>query len=80
MVKHIEALGLSIHMLILSVPSFLCLSDNLAFQGAGLGLSVAKAYVELLGAKIWLQSGEPEGITFYFTIPLRTVKVQKTVV
>ena len=44
-------------------------SDKMARQGAGLGLSIAKAYVELLGGKIWVES-EPEiGSTFYFTLP-----------
>ncbi len=42
--------------------------DNMAFQGAGLGLSIAKAYVELLGGKIWVESKEGEGSTFYVTI------------
>lgn len=46
------------------------ISDKLAFQGAGLGLSIAKAYVELLGGKIWLESDGYTGTTFYFTIPI----------
>jgi signal transduction histidine kinase len=46
------------------------ISDKHAFQGAGLGLSIAKAYVEMLGGKIWLESNhERKGSTFYFTIP-----------
>jgi signal transduction histidine kinase len=40
-----------------------------AYQGAGLGLSISKAYVEMLGGKIWLQSEENKGSSFYFTLP-----------
>ena len=40
-----------------------------AYQGAGLGLSISKAYVEMLGGQIWLQSEEDKGSAFYFTLP-----------
>jgi len=56
------------------------ISDKSAFQGAGLGLSIAKAYVELLGGKIWLESDETTGTTFYFTIPFHTNIVEKPLV
>ena len=39
------------------------------YEGAGLGLSIAKAYVEMLGGKIWLQSEPEEGTQFFFSIP-----------
>lgn len=45
-------------------------SDKRAFQGAGLGLAISKAYVEMLGGKIWLESEINKGTTFYFSIPL----------
>jgi len=45
------------------------IGDKRAFQGAGLGLSISKAYVEMLGGEIWVESQEGKGSTFYFTLP-----------
>ncbi|MEI6696454.1 MAG: response regulator [Bacteroidota bacterium] len=46
------------------------------YEGAGLGLAISKAYVEMLGGKIWvetlekdLSTGKPGKSEFYFTIP-----------
>ncbi len=38
-------------------------------QGAGLGLSIVKGLLDLLGGEIWVESEENKGSTFYFTIP-----------
>jgi len=51
--------------------------DIQAYQGAGLGLSIAKAYVEMLGGKIWVKSDEGIGSIFYFTIPYNTKKQEQ---
>jgi PAS domain S-box-containing protein len=43
--------------------------DKMARQGAGLGLSISRAYVAMLGGRIWLESVEGKGSIFHFTIP-----------
>ena len=50
------------------------ISNKNANQGAGLGLSITKAYVEMLGGKIWLDSEQEKGSIFYFTIPYNSEK------
>ena len=47
------------------------IDDKMALQGNGLGLSITKAYVELLEGKIWAESNEGRGAKFYFTLPYR---------
>jgi len=58
------------------VQSDMALSS--AYEGSGLGLSIAKSYVEMLGGKIWLESVEGEGSRFYFTLPYNTADKEIT--
>jgi PAS domain S-box-containing protein len=39
------------------------------FEGAGLGLAISKAYVEMLGGTIWIDKDYDAGSIFYFTLP-----------
>lgn len=44
-------------------------SKTRKYGGNGLGLTISKSLVELLGGKIWMKSEERIGSTFYFTLP-----------
>lgn len=47
------------------------IEDKAAIQGLGLGLSISKAYADMLGGKLWMKSREGGGSTFYFSLPVK---------
>ena len=55
------------------------IGDKRAYQGAGLGLAIAKYYVEMLNGEIWVESIEGKGSTFYFTLPYSSEQITENV-
>ena len=40
-------------------------------EGTGLGLPLARSFIELHGGRLWVESAPGEGSTLRFTLPVR---------
>lgn len=45
-------------------------STSRSYEGSGLGLSITKGLVDLLGGKLYLESEKDQGTTIYVTFPI----------
>jgi PAS domain S-box-containing protein len=45
------------------------MSSTRHYEGAGLGLSIVKAYAELLNGRVWVESEPDQGAAFFFSVP-----------
>jgi PAS domain S-box-containing protein len=48
-------------------------STSRSYEGSGLGLSIARGFVKLLGGDIWVESEDGRGSKFFFTVPAKNI-------
>jgi CheY-like chemotaxis protein len=53
-------------------------ASNRLYEGTGLGLTISKNLVELLGGEMWVESEKGKGSIFYFTLPYKSQDTKPT--
>ena len=67
-----SGIGIPANSMELIFEKFTQLDQSLSreYGGTGLGLTVTRRFVDLLGGDIWVISEENKGSSFFFTIPI----------
>ena len=52
--------------------------DTKLYGGTGIGLTISNKLVNLLGGRMWVDSKQKKGSTFYFTLPFDTIKTSSS--
>jgi signal transduction histidine kinase len=58
-------------------PYFRRTADRERLSGLGLGLALAKSFIELHGGKIWVESELGKGSIFHFTLPIKQTTINE---
>ena len=53
-------------------------ANTRGYEGSGLGLTIAKGFVELMGGKLRMESVKDEGSVFYLTFPIEKGSVHRS--
>lgn len=74
---YVKDTGIGVHpqKLALIFERFIQADDSITrkYGGSGLGLAISKGLIELMGGKIWVESVQMKGSSFYISLPFKTM-------